>query len=107
MGAGLGGEAAEFPGVFLLFAFVAAAVEAPGQAPELLRKGEEREEGREREEKRFAEEQQFVVFHLAKEAYALSIALVREIIRVPDVVRVPRAPFFIEGVVNIRGNVLP
>lgn len=69
--------------------------------------GEEREEGREREEKRFAEEQQFVVFHLAKEAYALSIALVREIIRVPDVVRVPRAPFFIEGVVNIRGNVLP
>jgi len=52
-------------------------------------------------------ENQFVLFHLAEEDYALNIQNVQEIIRVPDVVRVPRAPSYVEGVINIRGNVLP
>ncbi|MCD6574378.1 chemotaxis protein CheW, partial [Candidatus Aerophobetes bacterium] len=30
-----------------------------------------------------------------------------EIIRLPEITRVPQAPFFVEGVINLRGNVLP
>lgn len=67
----------------------------------------EQEAEQESSERRLAEEQQFVVFHLAKEAYALPIMQVKEIIRVPEIVGVPGAPYFIAGVINIRGSVLP
>jgi purine-binding chemotaxis protein CheW len=53
-------------------------------------------------------EEQFVVFRLADEEYGVPIAAVQEIVRVPDVLtRVPKAPSFIKGVVNLRGAVLP
>jgi purine-binding chemotaxis protein CheW len=32
---------------------------------------------------------------------------IREIIRMVDITRVPRAPHFIEGVINLRGTVIP
>ncbi len=50
---------------------------------------------------------QLVVFQLAGEYYAVDIHQVREIIRVPDITRVPRTPDFVEGVINLRGNVIP
>jgi purine-binding chemotaxis protein CheW len=54
------------------------------------------------------DEEQFVVFRVAEEEYAVPIDAVQEIVRVPDqLTRVPRAPAFIEGVVNLRGAVLP
>ncbi|UMY16733.1 chemotaxis protein CheW [Methylobacterium organophilum] len=54
------------------------------------------------------EEEQFVVFRLADEEYGVSIDAVHEIVRVPEqLTRVPRTPRFIEGVVNLRGAVLP
>jgi purine-binding chemotaxis protein CheW len=48
-----------------------------------------------------------VTFRLGEEEYALDILAVREINRMMDITRVPRAPDFIEGVVNLRGNVIP
>ena len=54
-----------------------------------------------------SEERQFVVFDLNEEAYGVDISQVREIIRMQEITSVPRAPEFIEGVINLRGKVIP
>ena len=48
-----------------------------------------------------------VVFHLGAEAYGLRLHEVREIIMAGLITPVPRAPAFIEGVLNLRGEVMP
>jgi purine-binding chemotaxis protein CheW len=54
------------------------------------------------------DEEQFVVFRLANEEYGAPIDSVQEIVRVPEeLTRLPKAPIFIKGVVNLRGSVLP
>lgn len=50
---------------------------------------------------------QLVCFRMGGEEFALGIMRVREIVRPIKVVRVPRAPSFVEGVVNLRGQILP
>jgi purine-binding chemotaxis protein CheW len=50
---------------------------------------------------------QFVVFHVQDEQFAIPLAEVREIIRMPDLVRVPMGPTELEGLANLRGAVLP
>ncbi len=50
---------------------------------------------------------QLVVFHIGKELYGVGIESVQEIVRVPDVTEVPEAPEFLEGVINLRGRVVP
>lgn len=52
-------------------------------------------------------EEQVVVFEIAGESYAVDIARVQEIIRPPAITAVPRAPEYVEGVVNLRGRVIP
>ncbi len=52
-------------------------------------------------------EEQFVVFNLADETYGVDITSVREIINLQPVTRVPRAPTFVEGLINLRGRVIP
>ena len=52
-------------------------------------------------------ETQLVVFDLASEYYGVDIGDVREIIRMQSVTRVPGAPEFVEGVINLRGRVVP
>jgi purine-binding chemotaxis protein CheW len=48
------------------------------------------------------------VFRLDKEEFGAPIASVQEIVRVPEnLVRVTNAPPFLEGVINLRGTVLP
>jgi purine-binding chemotaxis protein CheW len=61
----------------------------------------------EREEVR-SEALRFLVFHLGGSEFGLPIAAVEEVARVPDVItRLPKTPEFLEGVVNLRGEVLP
>jgi purine-binding chemotaxis protein CheW len=48
-----------------------------------------------------------VTFDLGAESYAVPIAMVREIVRLGDLTRVPNAPPHIRGVMNLRGRVLP
>lgn len=50
---------------------------------------------------------QFVTFIVGSEVFAVDMAPVQEIIRVPDVVKVPLAPRTLDGLANLRGKVLP
>ncbi|MDD0815976.1 chemotaxis protein CheW [Curvibacter sp. HBC28] len=50
---------------------------------------------------------QYVTFMCDDEVFAVEMAPVQEIIRVPDVVRVPLSPPTLEGLANLRGKVLP
>lgn len=50
---------------------------------------------------------QAVAFKLGKEEYAVDILNVQEINRLLNITRVPRTESFIEGVVNLRGNIVP
>src|SRR5262245_47537779 len=52
-------------------------------------------------------EVQLVVFELRGERYAANIECVHEIIRPQEITRVPRAPEFVEGVINLRGRIVP
>jgi purine-binding chemotaxis protein CheW len=55
-----------------------------------------------------AMDEQFVIFRLGDQEYGLPIAAVDEIARPPDrVTRLPKAPAFIDGVMNLRGVVVP
>ncbi len=54
-----------------------------------------------------ATEMQLVVFDLASEFYGVDIGAVREIIRMQTVTRVPGAPPYVEGIINLRGQVIP
>ncbi len=54
------------------------------------------------------EEEQVVVFRLADGEFGVPISSVQEIVRIPDQLsRVPKTPDFVEGVINLRGSVLP
>jgi purine-binding chemotaxis protein CheW len=58
-------------------------------------------------QERGSAERQLVVFRLANDVYGLEIQAVREIIRMQEITRVPNAPEFIEGVINLRGRICP
>lgn len=53
------------------------------------------------------EEQQLVLFQLAGENYGVDIYLVQRLIEVPEITRIPRAPEFIAGVIDVRGDIIP
>ena len=50
---------------------------------------------------------QFVSFMLDDVEYGVDILSVHEILRYPELTRLPNTPKFIKGVINLRGNVLP
>ncbi len=52
-------------------------------------------------------EVQLVVFQLLDQTYGIDIAAVHEIIRMESITYVPRAPEFIEGIINLRGRIIP
>jgi purine-binding chemotaxis protein CheW len=52
-------------------------------------------------------ELQLVGFRIGRETFGLPIAMVREIVRVPEITSVPNAPDYIEGVINLRGRIIP
>lgn len=49
---------------------------------------------------------QFVKFSVGKEEFAVDITLVREISKLQQMLKVPNTPPFIEGLLNLRGQVL-
>ncbi len=51
-------------------------------------------------------EGQFVVFELCNRNYCIGIEKVVEIIRLEPVTELPETPDFIEGIINLRGNVV-
>ena len=59
------------------------------------------------EEKVLRQEIQLACFKVGPELYALDIMKIKEIIRPQKLTVVPKAPSFIEGVINLRGAVIP
>ena len=52
-------------------------------------------------------ERQLILFTLGKGSYGIPIEHVFEIKKMEEITVVPKAPKFIEGVINMRGNVIP
>ncbi len=53
------------------------------------------------------EELQLVVFRLANEEYGLPITKVQEINRLVPITKLPQTPSFMEGIINLRGRIIP
>ena len=66
--------------------------------------GQEKTPGRRKAARR---EIQLACFRVGAEMYALDIMRIKEIIRPQKLTPVPKAPAFIEGVINLRGAVIP
>ncbi len=49
----------------------------------------------------------YLTFNLAEEEYGLEILTVREIIGIMDITRVPQTANFMQGVINLRGKIIP
>ena len=50
---------------------------------------------------------QYIGFLLGTKEFATPISLVQEIVEVPKITYVPNAPDYVEGVINLRGRVVP
>ncbi len=70
-------------------------------------KGEEEMTQAEEKSTGTSEIERFVTFSIDNEDYGINIMEVQEINRVSKITRVPKAPSFIEGVINLRGEVIP
>lgn len=62
------------------------------------------DKGNNKEERK---EQQLVGFSLGDEEYGVDILKVQEINRMVSISRIPKAPDYIEGIINLRGKVIP
>lgn len=59
-------------------------------------------------EARAMADEQFIIFRLGDQDYGIPIAAVGEIARPPErLTRLPKAPAFIDGVMNLRGSIVP
>ncbi|MDR2210320.1 MAG: chemotaxis protein CheW [Spirochaetaceae bacterium] len=54
-----------------------------------------------------SEQSQLVTFQLGEELYGINIMDVKEIVRVQDVRALPNAPGYVEGIFNLRGEIIP
>ncbi len=53
------------------------------------------------------DELQLVSFNIGSEEFGVEILKVQEINRMVEITRVPQAPHYVEGVINLRGKVIP
>jgi purine-binding chemotaxis protein CheW len=54
-----------------------------------------------------AELNQLISFMVGEEEYGLDILRVKEVIRIREITRLPQAPSFVKGIINLRGDVIP
>lgn len=50
---------------------------------------------------------QYMTFKLGDELFAINVAQVREVLEIPQITKVPTAPSYMRGVVNVRGQAIP
>lgn len=50
---------------------------------------------------------QLVSFELEQEEYGVDVLAVREIIRLPAITKMPNTPHYVDGIINLRGTVVP
>lgn len=53
------------------------------------------------------ETRQYITFKLGDELFAIDVAQVREVLEVSQITKVPTAPDYMRGVVNVRGQATP
>ena len=54
-----------------------------------------------------SDQSQLVTFQLGEELYGVNIMDVKEIVRVQDIRALPNAPSYVEGIFNLRGEIIP
>ncbi|MDR1507913.1 MAG: chemotaxis protein CheW [Treponema sp.] len=54
-----------------------------------------------------SEQSQLVTFQLGEELYGVNIMDVKEIVRVQDIRAIPNAPVYVEGIFNLRSEIIP
>lgn len=59
------------------------------------------------EEDELTDEKQLVIFKLGNEEYGVDIMQVKEIIRTTTITKIPQVPTFVEGIISLRGEILP
>lgn len=59
------------------------------------------------EQQELGDYKQYLSFYVQKELFGISVMWIKEIIGYENMTRVPMMPDFIEGVINLRGNVVP
>jgi two-component system chemotaxis sensor kinase CheA len=79
----------------------------PAATPEFQEQVEGAAEEDDEENKEIIEMVQLVTFGMAGETYALEIRQVEAIINLVPITRVPKAPPHIDGVINLRGEIVP
>jgi purine-binding chemotaxis protein CheW len=57
--------------------------------------------------KKITETALYLTFQLGDEVFALDVSQVREVLDLTTITKVPRAPAFMRGVINVRGSVVP
>jgi purine-binding chemotaxis protein CheW len=55
----------------------------------------------------FQENSQYITFKLGDEFFAINVAHVREILELSQITKMPTAPAYMRGVVNVRGKAIP
>jgi len=85
-----------------------AAARAPTEETETMQSGNMQTDSTPNDEHDSDDDIQAVIFRLGAEEFGVPIISVQEIVRVPPTLtRVPKTPHFVEGVINLRGTVLP
>lgn len=51
--------------------------------------------------------QQLLTFSIKNEQYGISILKIREVIGMMNIIKTPKAPDFIKGIINLRGDIIP
>lgn len=49
----------------------------------------------------------YLIFELGNEEFGISVLQVREIMKMQEITSVPQAPHFVQGVINLRGRIVP
>ena len=50
---------------------------------------------------------QYLTFRIGDETYAVNVVHVQEVLELQPITRIPKAPRFMRGVINVRGSVVP
>lgn len=53
------------------------------------------------------ETKQFIVVELGDEQYGIDIRYIDNIVRLPNITRVPNSQFYFRGIINLRGEIVP
>ncbi|QTA88031.1 chemotaxis protein CheW [Desulfonema magnum] len=74
---------------------------------EAVEKGDAKDSEKKSLAQQTMDEEQLVTFTINTEEYGIRIMQVQEINRITEITTVPRAPYFVDGMTNLRGNVIP